>query len=145
MQKADLHAVYIYLKKDNQILDINIHDHVAYNLKLHKIKLRRGSVLAVLGLTQCSITCFTWENCSLPFTVSKHYNPWQVNDVGDKFQQFIAHRKSKNISKFFWEFLNILYGLFSSTVEFFVQKEDEQVDVDLGVVEQFYYSHSLIL
>lgn len=77
--------------------------------------------------------------------MSKHYNPWQVNDVGDKFQQFIAHRKSKNISKFFWEFLNILYGLFSSTVEFFVQKEDEQVDVDLGVVEQFYYSHSLIL
>lgn len=102
-------------------------------------------MLAVLGLTQCSITCFTWENCSLPITVSKHYNPWQVNDVGHKFQQFIAHRKSKNISKFFWEFLNILYGLFSSTVEFFVQKEDEQVDVDLGIVEQFYYSHSLIL
>lgn len=42
LQKADLHAVYIYLKKDNQILDINIHDHVAYNLKLHKIKLRRA-------------------------------------------------------------------------------------------------------
>lgn len=47
--KSNLHAVYTYLKNDIQILDINIHDHVAYNLKLHKIKLRRGSVLAVLG------------------------------------------------------------------------------------------------